>query len=287
MLRTMDEAAIGLKGSSSLPPVRLIAAYGACALAVWGVFEAVAERHFACVLTVSVMIQLFAFVLLAMQAASRQCLFIAPEMLVLCACGLCLRLSSTLWLNGYLPVDATGDFVFQATDLCSLLLVLWLLASAYSEGSTAKRREESGTTLPLVPVILGACIAVALVMHGDMNSRPLFDSTWLAGLLLDCVAVAPQLQLIARSKGRVDALTSHFMAAMALSRVCALVFFWEAWYDITCVPYVADVNHTMWTIFVAHLVHFALIADFGYYYVKAALTHGLGNSQVLQTWHSI
>jgi len=287
MLRTMDEAAIGIKGSSSPPPLRLIAAYGACALTVWGVFEAVAERHFACVLTVSVMIQLFAFVLLAIQAASRKCLFIAPEMLVLCACGLCLRLSSTLWLNGYLPVDATGDFVFQATDVCSLFLVIWLLAVAYSEGSTAKRREEDEAKLPMVPVVLGACIVTAFIMHGEMNNRPLFDATWLAGLLLDCVAVAPQLQLIAHSKGRVDAMTSHFMAAMALSRVCALVFFWEAWHDITCVPYVEGVNHTMWTILVAHLVHFALIAKFGYYYVKAALTHGLGNSQALQTWHSI
>merc|ERR1719375_2946414 len=160
-----------------------------------------------------------------MQAASRQCLFIAPEMLVLCACGLCLRLSSTLWLNGYLPVDATGDFVFQATDICSLFLVIWLLAVAYSEGSTAKRREEDEAKLPMVPVVLGACIVTAFIMHGEMNNRPLFDATWLAGLLLDCVAVAPQLQLISKSKGRVDAMTSHFMAAMALSRVCALVFF--------------------------------------------------------------
>ena len=36
---------------------------------------------------------------------------------MLCVSGLCSRLSSTLWLNITLPVDATGDFVFQTTDV--------------------------------------------------------------------------------------------------------------------------------------------------------------------------
>ena len=36
---------------------------------------------------------------------------------MLCVSGLCARLSSTLWLNNTLPVNATGDSVFQTTDV--------------------------------------------------------------------------------------------------------------------------------------------------------------------------
>ena len=61
------------------------------------------------------------------------------EMLVLCADGLWLRFSSTLWLNGHLALIPAGEVVFQATDVCSLFLVLRLLAAAYSEGYAAKR----------------------------------------------------------------------------------------------------------------------------------------------------
>ena len=62
---------------------------------------------------------------------------LALGMLVLCAYGLWLRLSSTLGGNGYLALNTAG--VFQATDVCSLFLVLRLLAAAYSAGYTAKR----------------------------------------------------------------------------------------------------------------------------------------------------
>ena len=58
-------------------------------------------------------------------------------MLMICAYGLWLRLSSTLGGNGYLALNTAG--VFQATDVCSLFLVLRLLAAAYSEGYAAKR----------------------------------------------------------------------------------------------------------------------------------------------------
>ena len=60
-------------------------------------------------------------------------------MLVICAYGLWLRLSSTLWLKGYLALNTAVEVVFQATDACSRFLMLRLLAAAYSEGYAAKR----------------------------------------------------------------------------------------------------------------------------------------------------
>ena len=45
------------------------------------------------------------------------------QRVTLCARDLCSRFSPTPWLNDYLPVDATGNSVLQATDVCSLFLV--------------------------------------------------------------------------------------------------------------------------------------------------------------------
>merc|ERR1719238_1785510 len=99
------------------------------------------------------------------------------------------------------------------------------------------------------------------------------------------VAVAPQIWLVARGNGRVDGMTGHCMAALALSCACSLAFFWEAWYDITSVPYIEGVNQAIWTIFLAHVAH--LLLEFGYYYTRSALRHGLGSAVELRVWHDL
>lgn len=135
--------------------------------------------------------------------------------------------SPRLWLHGYLPVDASGDWVFQAVDLLSLALVLYLLHSLLFE----KKRsyEEEHDTFCAAPVVVSGLI-VAGLFHADMNARPVFDTLWMAGLCISAVAVLPQvpkggskelscqLWLISKTGGRVEPLTSHYIAAMAVSR---------------------------------------------------------------------
>jgi len=62
---------------------------------------------------------------------------------------------------------------------------------------------------------------LAALLHADEDRRVIFDTLWMAGLFVSVVAVLPQLWLITKSGGRVEALTSHYVAALALSRVMA------------------------------------------------------------------
>ena len=48
-----------------------------------------------------------------------------------------------------------------------------------------------------------------VVLHGNMNGRPIFDALWMAGLFINTIAVLPQLWLVTKTGGRVEALTSH------------------------------------------------------------------------------
>merc|ERR1719506_3484055 len=74
------------------------------------------------------MVQCLALVLLGLQMiSSGSASGISAKALSLDALAICCRLSSTLWLNGYLPVDASGDYVYQAFDICSLGVLAWLL----------------------------------------------------------------------------------------------------------------------------------------------------------------
>jgi len=259
--------------NGEIAPPQVLAAYGLFILSAGTVWHLVADGAFSSILTLSVMVQCLGVVLLVLQVlSSGSAAGISVRALALDAASLACRLSSTLWLNGYLPVDASGDYVFQGIDILSLILVIWLLHHVLTDKKHTYQADED--SLPILPMTLGA-FALAFVLHGNMNSRPLFDSLWMASLFLSTIAVLPQLWLITRTGGHVEALTSHYIAAMAVSRALAGIFMWHARSDITCVPWLGSFNHAIWAILGAHLLHMLLLGDFGYYYIKAVVNKGL------------
>merc|ERR1719183_127207 len=103
------------------------------------------------------MIQCLALVLLGLQMMTTgSASGVSARALVLDAVAICCRLSSTLWLNGYLPVDATGDHVFQITDLCSLGVVAWLLYQVLVEKKHTYQAQEDA--LPILPMTVCALV---------------------------------------------------------------------------------------------------------------------------------
>merc|ERR1719172_216431 len=122
--------------------------------------------------------------------------------------------------------------------------------------------------------VLGSFI-LAVLFHGNMNGRPLFDMLWMAGLFISAVSVVPQLWLITQTGGSVEALTSHYIAAMAVSRILSGIFMWHARDDLTSNPWIVGFSHASHAILAAHFVHMLLLGDFAYYYIKAVLAGGL------------
>merc|ERR1719337_292660 len=80
----------------------------------------------------------------------------------------------------------------------------------------------------------------------------------MTGLFAGVVAVLPQLWLSTRA-GKVEALTSHYIAALALSRVLSGMFMWAARNTINCRPWFGGINHSVVAIFGAHIVHLLLL----------------------------
>jgi hypothetical protein len=254
------------------PPPHVLLAYVLFLAAVGTVYHFVANGAFSSILTMAVMFQCLAFALLSIQVLCTESVAgISARALALDALALCCRLSSTTWLNGYLPVDDSGDWVFQLVDICSLVMALWMLSQVLVVRHSTYQAEQD--KLPVYMLVIGAFV-LALLFHADMNSYPLFDMLWMAGLFIGTVAVLPQLWMIMRTGGRVHALTSHYIAAMAVSRMLSGIFMWHARYDITCTPWINKFNHASWIILAAHLLHLVLLGDFAFVYVRAVVAHG-------------
>jgi len=127
---------------------------------------------------------------------------------------------------------------------------------------------------------LGA-LFLACICHADMNHSWVFDVLWTTSVYIDAVAAMPQLWMIAKSGGAVEALTSHHIATLIVSRLFAGTFWYIARNDLAFTPIVEGWNHASWGILGAYAVHLIVGADFAYYYVKAVLTQGLANMGTL------
>merc|ERR1719161_3401683 len=87
----------------------------------------IAEGAFSAILTLAAVFQCLAVSLLVVQALSKGIQSISVKSLQLDALALVCRLSSTMFNEGYLPFDKSGDYAYQCFDGLSLAMVAWLL----------------------------------------------------------------------------------------------------------------------------------------------------------------
>merc|ERR1719426_569978 len=112
-------------------------------------------------------------------------------------------------------------------------------------------------------------------MNEAAYSPPLTFSTTIGrttALYIDVVAMAPQLVLISKIRGEVEALTSHFVAATALSRLTSLIFWYHGFAELA--PLDGSFNLAGWAIIAAHVLQVLLLGDFLFYYIRAVLKTG-------------
>merc|ERR1719269_485055 len=95
---------------------------GTWATVVW---HHLSDQDFSTVLTMSSIFQCLGFVLLALKVRwARSAAGLSSKTLEMYFIFFCFRLSSTIFKNGYLPIDRSGDWVYQSGDALSVVLVL-------------------------------------------------------------------------------------------------------------------------------------------------------------------
>merc|ERR1719197_508788 len=95
-------------GKTNSVDVKVILSYAVFFVGVVTLYHAL-SAGFSSTLTLGAGFQCLGFILLGMQVhKQRVAAGVSGKMLMMYAGTLCFRLSSTVWLNGYLPIDQTG-----------------------------------------------------------------------------------------------------------------------------------------------------------------------------------
>jgi len=237
--------------------------FAACACLVGHQFT---DRDFSLVLTTSAGVQCLGFFCLSTKVRKHKSVEgLSSKTLEMYFLFLVTRLSSTLFKNGYLPVDRSGDFVYQLADIGTLLVVLHLLYTMHRKYPDSYDKDSDSLQ---IFNFLPACVLLAVCIHGDLNDSVFFDIVWTFSMYIDTIAMLPQLYLMMRKGGEVEALTSHFVACLFASRACSFAFWFYGYVEIA-----PEGHHNAagLMIILAHSMQLLLCADFMYYYVKSVV----------------
>jgi len=176
------------------------------------------------------------------------------------------RLCSTTMKNGYLPDDKTGDYIYQMCDFVSLFIAVGLIIR--SKGAYERSYDKEADSLGIMPSVV-ASVVMAILVHGDLNNSPFFDTVWMTSLNLDTMAMLPQLWMLSKVGGKVPALMGHFIAAMVMSRMSSLLFWGLAYPELA--PLGGGMNLPGLFIVLPQVAQVLVAGDFLYLYMKSHL----------------
>jgi len=229
------------------------------------VFGKFSTLDFSAIVTCASFCQCFGMSVLSLKVYSTKSVKgLSSKMLVMFVLHLATRLSSTSIKNGYIPVDKSGDYMYQLLDFCTMLLCLHLLFKMHK--THVYSYQEEYDTLPLLPLVV-PCVMLAMFVHGSFNNCPFFDKLWQVSTNLETFVLLPQLWMLAKMGGKVDTVTAHFVACMVASGVMTFTFWWWTGIELEkrgpCFAHQLNIG--------LQALKLILGADFMYYYAMSWL----------------
>lgn len=237
--------------------------------AILFIYIFISSKDFSFFLVLSSIVQTSAFVIILLKVTDRQNVSgLSANTLICYSILLFARLTSTLFYPGYLPNDSSGSWLYQLSDIISMLiccLLIYLLYFKYRETSDLILDNKIPFYFLVIPSYL-----LAVLVKSNLNNNFFCDTNWAFSMYLETVAIFPQILLFTIKKGQIEKFTSHFVALCGLNRLFSLIFWWDT-YD--------ELNHSEsffgayigYFIIGAQILQLLIMADYYYLYFKSIL----------------
>jgi len=155
----------------------------------------------------------------------------------------------------------------ELLQLPSILIVLDILCSVFK---THRSTYEADLDVLKIKYIIPLCVGLAVVLHPHFAQGEWHSFLWTSYLYMDVFALLPQIVMMAKSGGKIEAPIAHFVAATAIRWMIDL-WFWYFDFDLGPQGYYKGVNLSGILIVAFHVLSLGLVADFMYYYIKARI----------------
>jgi len=175
------------------------------------------------------------------------------------------RLVSILWMDGYLPYDRSGDYIYRFSEIGCFVVSC---ATVYAcRKKFAPSYDFVNDTLPSL-YLIGGCVVLGLLFHPHLNGFMLCDVAWSQGLYLEAVASLPQLVLF-RSQKKVESFTTNFLMTQIVVRIFSFIFWASSSRDLHSYHLEGSIRaYASSMVVVMHLLQLLIMVDFVWQYFK-------------------
>ena len=229
----------------------------------------ISSKDFSFFLVLSSLIQTCAFIIILVKVTNYQtCSGLSANTLICYAILLFARLTSTLFYPGYLPSDDSGSWLYQLSDIASLLiccLLLYLIYFKYRETSDLLQDGKIPFYFLAIP-----CYVLALIFRSSLNNNVFCDINWAFSMYLEALAIFPQILLFSNKKGQIESFTSHYVALCGLSRLFSLIFWWDTYEELVTEDLYFG-KSIGYFIIGSQILQLIIMADYYYLYFKSIL----------------
>ena len=238
-------------------------------IAILLIYIFASSKDFSFFLVLSSIVQTCAFVIILIKVTDRQtCSGLSVNTLICYCILLFARLTSTLFYPGYLPSDSSGSWLYQLSDLLSMLiccLLIYLIYFKYRDTSDLMIDNKLPFYYLAIP-----CYILAIIIRSSLNNNIFCDINWAFSMYLEAFAIFPQILLFSIKKGQIEKFTSHYVALCGLSRLFSLIFWWDT-YDELKNRDTFFGNYVGYFIIGAQIMQLLIMADYYYLYFKSIL----------------
>eukprot|EP00931_Biecheleriopsis_adriatica_P109127 TRINITY_DN83395_c0_g1_i1.p1 TRINITY_DN83395_c0_g1~~TRINITY_DN83395_c0_g1_i1.p1 ORF type:complete len:270 (+),score=54.53 TRINITY_DN83395_c0_g1_i1:80-889(+) len=212
--------------------------YGGFALAcllVYYKLEAPQNAAYDYWLTLAAGLQTLGFVRLTMDTSSSAVEGLSEKTLWAFVVAHVTRISTTIWGEGYIPEDNTGDvFLYQGLEVASVLMLIFqvMRLSAVRSSQDVGQGVERWSQLI---VMCGLSAVLAFYTKSTGHDDYWADLSWMFAIWLEAFALGPQVHLLYTGASRVDESAQHF-AGLTLASAVVHAAFWgrvahDRWQD--------------------------------------------------------
>jgi len=166
--------------------------------------------------------------------------------------------------RSWLFIDGWAVEVLQLPSILIVLDILWSVLK------THRSTYQEDLDVLNIKYIVPACVGLAIVLHPHFAQGEWHSFLWTTYLYMDVFALLPQIVMMAKSGGKIEAPIAHFVAATAIRWMIDLCF-WYFDFDLGPQGYYKGVNLSGMLIVAFHILSLCLVADFMYYYIKARI----------------
>ncbi len=233
------------------------------------IFIFISSKDFSFFLVLSSLVQTCAFLIILVKVTNYQsCSGLSANTLICYAILLFARLTSTLFLPGYLPSDSSVSWLYQLSDTLSLLiccLLIYLIYFKYKETSDILLDNKIPFYFLVIP-----CYALSIWFRSSLNNNTFCDINWAFSMYLEAIAIFPQILLFSIKKGQIESFTSHYVALCGLSRLFSLIFWWDTYEELISDDLYFG-KYVGYFIIGSQILQLIIMADYYYLYFKSIL----------------